>query len=39
MDVDLGYKYVEKFRGGVEWYMMKSKEFVSSISFEFKNEI
>ena len=22
MDVDPGYKYIEKFRGGVQWYMM-----------------
>ena len=25
MDVDPGYKYIEKFRGGVQWYMMESK--------------
>ena len=23
MDVDPGYKYIEKFRGGVQWYMME----------------
>ena len=28
MDVDAGYKYIEKFRGGVGWYMMESKDFV-----------
>ena len=22
MDVNPGYKYIEKFRGGVQWYMM-----------------
>ena len=38
MDVDPGYKYIEKFRGGVQWYMMKSKDIVSSICFELKNE-
>ena len=25
MTVDPGYKYVESFRGGITWYMMKSK--------------
>ena len=38
MDVDLGYKYIEKFRGGVEWYMMESKDNISSRCFELKNE-
>ena len=28
MDVDLGYKYIEKFRGGVQWYMMESKDII-----------
>ena len=38
MDVDPGYKYIEKFRGGVKWYMMESKDIISSISFKLKNE-
>ena len=38
MDVDPGYKYIEKFRGGVQWYMMENKDFVSSIGFKLKNE-
>ena len=38
MDVDPGYKYVEKFRGGVQWYMMESKDIISSICFKLKNE-
>ena len=38
MDVDLGYKYIEKFRGGLSWYMMESKEFISHISFDLENE-
>ena len=25
MDVDPGYKYIKKFRGGVQWYLMESK--------------
>ena len=38
MDVDPGYEYIEKFRGGVQWYMMNSKDFISSINFKLKNE-
>ena len=39
MDVDLGYKCIEKFRGGVQWYMMESKDIISSISFKIKMKI
>ena len=39
MDVDPGYKYIETFRGGVQWYMMESKDIISSICFKLKNEI
>ena len=38
MDVDPGYKYIEKFRGGVLYYMMESKDIISSICFKLKNE-
>ena len=38
MDVSPGYKYIEKFRGGVQWYMMESKDVISSICFKLKNE-
>ena len=38
MDVDPGYKYIEKFRGGVQWYIMESKDVISSICFNLKNE-
>ena len=38
MDVDPGYKYIEKFRGGIQWYMMESKDIVSSICFKLKKE-
>ena len=38
MDVDPGYKSNEQFRGGIQWYMMEIKEFISSISFKIKNE-
>ena len=38
MDVDLGYNYIEKFRGGLQWYLMESKDGNSSSSFKLKNE-
>ena len=38
MDVSPGYKYVDKFRGGLQWYMIDSKDVTSSISFKLKNE-
>ena len=38
MEVDPGYIYIEKFRGGVQWYMMESKDIISSICFKLKNE-
>ena len=38
MTVDLGYKYVESFTGGITWYMMESKDIISSICFKLKNE-
>ena len=38
MDVDLGYKCIDKFGGGVQWYVIHSKDVISSINFESKNE-
>ena len=38
MDVESGYKYIEKFCGGVQWYMLQSKDFISNISFNLKKE-
>ena len=38
MDVDSGYKYIENLRGGVQWYMMESKDNISSICFNLANE-
>ena len=38
LDVNPGYKYIEKFRGGVQWSMMESKDIISSICFKLKNE-
>ena len=38
MDVDPGYRYFHKFHGGVQWYMLETKDFISSIIFKLKNE-
>ena len=38
MTVDPGYKYIEKFSEGISWYMMQSKDIISSICFKLKNE-
>ena len=38
MDVNPGYKYIHKFRGGTQWFMMESKDIISSICFKLKNE-
>ena len=38
MDVNPGYKNIEKFRGGVQWYIMETRDFVSIINFKLKSE-
>ena len=38
MDVDPGYKYIEKIRGGISWYMLQSKDIISCFSFKLKIE-
>ena len=38
MTVDPGYKYVESFTGGITWYMIETKDIISSICFKLKNE-
>ena len=38
MNVKTGFKYIEKTRGGIQWYMLESKNFISSINFKLKNE-
>ena len=38
MDINPGFKYIEKFRGGLQWYMMNIKDFNSSINLKIKNE-
>ena len=37
LTVSPGYKYIEKIRGGVQWYMIESKDIISSICFKLKN--
>ena len=38
MDVDPRNKYIEKFRGSNQWYMMENKDLISSNSFKLKYE-
>ena len=38
MDVDPGYRYIHKCHGVVQWYMLETKDFISSINFKLKNE-
>ena len=38
LGVNPEYKYFEKFRVGVQWYMMESNDNISSICFKIKNE-
>ena len=38
MDVDPGYKHIKNFRDGVQWYMMESKDIISSLCCKLKNE-
>ena len=38
MDVDPASAYIEKFRGGIQWYMMEIKDFISSVNLKLKNE-
>ena len=36
MDAVPGYKNVEQFRGGVQWYLMECKDITSKVSFKLK---
>ena len=38
MVVDPGHKFIERFVGGITWYMMESKDVISSFGFKLKNE-
>ena len=36
MDVDPRYKYIEKFRRGIEWYIMESKDLFQLLVSNYK---
>ena len=36
--VDPGYKYVERLSGGISWYLMESKDFISIVNLKLKTE-
>ena len=38
MDVDPGYKNIDKFTGGFQWYLTSSNVFISNIIFKLKIE-
>ena len=38
MTVNQGYKYIERFEGGISWYSINSIDVISSINFRIKNE-
>ena len=37
-DVNPGYKYIHKIRGGSQWYVLESKDIISSNNLKLKNE-
>ena len=39
MDVVPGWIYFEIFSGGIQWFMMEGRDFVSIINFKSGNEI
>ena len=38
IDVNPGYKFIERFSGGITWYMMESKDVISINGFKLENE-
>ena len=38
MQVSPGYKFINRFEGGVQWYMMEPKDVISSLCFKLKNK-
>ena len=38
MSASPGYKFIDRFDGGVQWYMTECRDFISSICFKIKNE-
>ena len=37
-DIDPVYNCIVEVAGGISWYMMESKDFISSVSVKLKNE-
>ena len=37
-DLNPGYRFIEKFRGGIQWYMLENLNFISNISFKSKEQ-
>ena len=38
MDIYRGYDHIEKFLGGINWYMVESEDFLPNINFKLKYE-
>ena len=38
MSVSPGYKFINRFEGGVQWYMMETKDVISIKRFKLKND-
>ena len=38
MNFSPGYKFINRFEGSAQWYMMETKDDISSIPFDLKNE-
>ena len=38
MSVSPGYKFVERFSGGITWYMMETRDVILSINLKLRNE-
>ena len=38
IDVNRGYKNIEQFKGGIQWFRMNTNDFSSNIIFKLKNE-
>ena len=39
MDGNPGFRYVAKFRGGIRWYMMESKDFIQILVLYLKKKM
>ena len=39
MTVDPSFNSAKVVKGGVQWYMMETKDFISKINFKLKNQV